>query len=97
VKAAFYDFYSNGDCWWPDPNLLTEDCVTDPGDLLEFAYLWLETACDQENDWCGDAMCRVIPKIGMTYLIHPPLFVKKVHLVLALNYWIRYISVKSRY
>jgi probable HAF family extracellular repeat protein len=39
----------------PNPNPLTEDCITDPDDLLEFAYLWLETACDQNNDWCEGA------------------------------------------
>ena len=39
----------------PNPNPLTEDCVTDADDLLEFAYLWLETTCDRTNDWCEGA------------------------------------------
>jgi hypothetical protein len=39
----------------PNPNPLTEDCVTDADDLLDLAYLWLEAPCNQDNDWCGGA------------------------------------------
>ena len=39
----------------PNPNPLTNDCSTNLPDLAAFRENWLETGCDQGNNWCGGA------------------------------------------
>ncbi len=42
--------------WYdPNPNPLTEDCSTDLSDLTDFSVQWLETGCEESNNWCGGA------------------------------------------
>ena len=35
-----------------NPNPLTEDCYTDQNDLPAFISQWLETDCNESNNWC---------------------------------------------
>ncbi|MBN1766275.1 MAG: leucine-rich repeat domain-containing protein [Sedimentisphaerales bacterium] len=48
----YYDYY--------DPNPLTEDCSMDLGDLGELSAHWLESGCDEGNNWCSGADLDVL-------------------------------------
>ena len=37
----------------PNPNPLTNDCSTDHAELQILASRWIESGCNEDNNWCG--------------------------------------------
>lgn len=48
-----------------NPNPLTLDCSTDLADLAGFVDGWLESGCDESNNWCGGADIDHINDVDM--------------------------------
>ena len=52
----------------PNPNPLTDDCSVDMTELSTFASYWLDTGCDESNNFCYGADLNHIDGVDLADL-----------------------------